>query len=352
MANYEQIISRLEYAIFGSPERALGFGGWSKRHDKMQTRLRPDGSDGGRADKTVLKFLNDSLFLTYNGSSFSSGYVTRILKDKYGTGWMKTVCKMYGISREDFTVTDNEYQDYHKQTTAKPKPYTIGDESAVEGIPQKLVSLTYDRTRPDVLRQYLCSVFGETATLQAWERYRVGDGYGGQTLFWCYDKSGKCRCGKNMCYRPDGHRDKEHTISIGWELQKNGKIPADTKLRSCLFGEHLLSKYPLAPVGLVESEKTAIVCSIVSPGAVWLATGGATQNLDRAIALLHGRKVTVFPDADATSDWKNRFGFGKVRGFSVDEICRDYCRKNGEKWRKCDIADIIIEEYRQRAISL
>ena len=350
MANYEQIISRLEYSIFGSPERAPGIDGWMKHGNTMQTRCRPDGSVSSRPDKTVLKFIDDALFLTYNGASFKSAYVRGLLKKKYGDDWLKITCKLYGITN-DFSDTDTTPQDYHKQTDSKPKPYCIGDEADVDFVPQEIVSLTYDRTRPDVLRDYLCRTFGEAATLQAWEKYRVGDGFGGQTLFWCYDRQGRCRCGKRMCYHADGHRDKSDyaTISIGYELKQQGKLPADLRLVPVLFGEHLLEQFPNLPVGLVESEKTAIICAIRFPEVIWLATGGATQNLNRVVAILKGRKVTIFPDADAVSDWKNRFGLGKVRGFTVNEICRDYYRKNGEKWQKCDLADIIVEEYRQKS---
>lgn len=349
--NYKLLIERLEYAIFGHPERALDIDRWLQRGNTMQTRCRPDGSVSSRPDKCVLKFVNGSLFLTYNGASFKSSYVTAILKKKYGDRWLKTVCNLYGITAEDYTA-DFTPRDY-KQTATKPKPYTIGDESKVDCIPQKIVSLTYDRSRNNSLFNFLSKTFGEAATVQAWERYRVGRAYGGQTLFWNYDKQGRCRGGKMMSYKLDGHRDKERKngiISIGADLKRLGDIPEDSKLVNCLFGEHLLSQYPLAPVGLVESEKTALICSIRFPEVVWIATGGVTQNLNRAIAVLKGRKVTVFPDADAVSDWKNRFG--KVRGFTVSEICRDYYRKNGEKWQKCDLADIIIEEYHQKAATV
>ena len=361
MGNYTQLITRLEYAIFGSPSQATGIDGWMKHGNTMQTRCRPDGSVSPRPDKTVLKFIDDALFLTYNGASFKSAYVRGLLKRKFGDDWLKITCKLYGITN-DFSDTDTTPQDFHKQTDSKPKPYEIGDENNVDCIPQTIVSMTYDRTRPDVLRQYLCSVFGEAATLQAWERYRVGDAFGGQTIWWNYDRQGRCRGGKMMAYRPDGHRDKEDKdgnenkysiISVGYDLKRLGHISEDTEKRliPCLFGEHLLEAYPLAPVGLVESEKTAVIMSIVAPKAIWIATGGATQNLNRVVAILKGRKVTIFPDADAVSDWKNRFGFGKVRGFTVNEICRDYFRKNGVKWAKADLADIVTEEYRQKSIT-
>lgn len=352
--NYKLLIERLEYAIFGHPETALDIDRWLQRGNTMQTRCRPDGSITSRPDKCVLKFVNGALFLAYNGGSFKSAYVRGLLKKKYGDDWLKITCKLYGIT-DDFSDTNTTPQNYQRQTDSKPKPYKLGDETDVDCVPQKIVSLTYDRSRNCTLFNFLCATFGEVATVQVWERYRVGRAYGGQTIFWCYDKQGRCRGGKMMSYKLDGHRDKEKqygTISIGSDLKHRGYIPEDAKLVSSLFGEHLLSQYPLAPVGVVESEKTAIICSIRFPEVVWIATGGATQNLNRVTAILKGRRVTIFPDADATSDWKNRFGFGKVRNFTVSEVCRDYYRRNGEKWAKSDLADIIVAEHQQKAATV
>lgn len=356
--DYKKLIETLEFCIFGHPELALDVGGWNLHGDSKQTRYRLDGSDGGKSCKMRLGYYRGTLCLYYNGGSVTSKRVTKILEEKYGKRWMEIVCQMYGIRREDFPADDDDStfkpRDYKhtigKQTESKPKRYVIGDESGIDSIPMEIVSATYDRSRQNTLYNFLCRTFGEAKALQAWERYRVGNSYGGQTLFWCYDKQGRCRGGKMMSYKPDGHRRKENpygTISIGADLKRRGDIPQDLNLKSSVFGEHLLSQFPLALVGVVESEKSALICSLVSRDIIWLATGGWNQNLDRIIALLKGRSATFFPDADKVKEWKEKFG--TVRGFTVSEFCYDYFRKNGEKWSKADLADIIVAEYQQKA---
>ena len=54
------------------------------------------------------------------------------------------------------------------------------------------------------------------------------------------------------------------------------------KMRTrCLFGEHLLTRYPERIVALVEAEKTALIGAGFIPEYNWLATGGRSGVNDR-----------------------------------------------------------------------
>lgn len=57
---------------------------------------------------------------------------------------------------------------------------------------------------------------------------------------------------------------------------------------------------------IVESEKTALILSLVKPDTVWLATGGKANLKASMLAPLIGLEVAVYPDADALSDWYAR----------------------------------------------
>ena len=70
-------------------------------------------------------------------------------------------------------------------------------------------------------------------------------------------------------------------------LKRNGALAQGWDLSQCLFGEHLLARYPDKPVALVESEKTAVVCASINPDCVWLATGGKGQLNDRVLIVEH-----------------------------------------------------------------
>ena len=52
-------------------------------------------------------------------------------------------------------------------------------------------------------------------------------------------------------------------------------------MTQCLFGEHLLTRYPERIVALVEAEKTAVIGAGFIPEYVWLATGGRSGVNDR-----------------------------------------------------------------------
>lgn len=71
---------------------------------------------------------------------------------------------------------------------------------------------------------------------------------------------------------------------------------------SCLFGEHLLSKYPLNPVALVEAPKTAVYGALyfgvpeTPESLIWLAVYNKSSFSFDKLKVLQGRFVYVFPD--------------------------------------------------------
>ena len=127
----------------------------------------------------------------------------------------------------------------------------------------------------------------------------------GATVFWQVDINGNVRYGKVMLYDPqNGKRIKEpfNHITAAHFLLGN----RDMNYRQCFFGEHLLSENPDAKIGIVESEKTAILASVFLPQFIWLATGGknGVKMYDyNSVNQLKGRKVVLFPDLGAFEQW-------------------------------------------------
>ncbi len=126
-------------------------------------------------------------------------------------------------------------------------------------------------------------------------------------IFFRLDLNGRCRTGKVMKYNPDtGHRIKDerqpHRITWVHSLMKiSHDLPEDWTLTQCLFGEHLLRQYPDKVVALVESEKTAVICTGLMPKYLWLATGGKSAVNDWLL-VLKGRKIVAFSDIDGYDD--------------------------------------------------
>ncbi|MDD4033515.1 MAG: DUF6371 domain-containing protein, partial [Bacteroidales bacterium] len=179
-------------------------------------------------------------------------------------------------------------------------------------------------------------------------------------IFYQIDTEGRCRTGKIMKYdRETGHRIKDERIGgrITWVhsiLKQSGdpklRLPDRWELTQCLFGEHLLRQYPLKHVALVESEKTAVICSSFWPEYIWLATGGKSQLNDR-LQVLRGRKVVAFPDVDGFFEWKEKLS----RVPEVEIVVSDVLEKHATvEDRAChvDIADLLIRQHRKEHIAI
>lgn len=99
-------------------------------------------------------------------------------------------------------------------------------------------------------------------------------------------------------------------------------LPAMLKLkdfnyRQIFFGEHLLSKYPNKPVGIVEAEKTAIIASLCLPEFVWLGCNSKTWLKPERLQRLGNRQIILYPDADGFASWQDIAFGGRRQGITV-----------------------------------
>lgn len=216
---------------------------------------------------------------------------------------------------------------------------------------------------------YCYSVFGVAATNRAFREYKVliTKRYRKNGLFGIvyvyYDHKGCIRQIKEMGYNgKTGRRLKEgdscdvyngrsryyeqrpdtnKVIQIGkWLVEGYESKP-------CFYGEHLLSIYPDKPVAIVESEKTAIICSISLPDYVWLATGGiygCQWDSPEVYSLLRNRTIVVFPDLNATSTWQIKADILKADGLDVSVYDLESMLEVQDEDRKAglDIGDYMI----------
>lgn len=177
-----------------------------------------------------------------------------------------------------------------------------------------------------------------------------------EAIFWQIDENDGVRDGKIMKYRRDGHRDKNNPYSISWitsKLFRHGYYDEDRwEVRRCLFGLHLMNKYPNAEVHIVESEKTAIFCTIYFGDMehhIWMATAGK-GNLTREILkpLIDARRtIALHPDKDGMDDWKKRCQEMDYQRIYMNNaiMLLQWKPCDGEK---ADIADILERELKER----
>ena len=134
----------------------------------------------------------------------------------------------------------------------------------------------------------------EAQMRHAAERYYLGKTRSGQPIFWMID---------DMLTPLDAH------IADGWIstlLKAREPLLQYWYANHCLFGLHLLMEEgrskmeEMKPIGIVESEQSAVVLSELFPESLWMAYA-TTSHLDLdLLAPLEGRAVTIYPRTDST----------------------------------------------------
>lgn len=167
--------------------------------------------------------------------------------------------------------------------------------------------------------KYLQKYFCNTDIKKVIQEYFIGTSthWNGATIFWQVDEQMNVCAGKVMLYdKNTGNRVKKPYPHINWMhkvLQTN-----DFVLQQCLFGIHNLCDYDKgSTVCIVESEKTAIMMSIIFPSFLWLATGSKANLKELLLRPLKEYNIIVFPDKTEFEDWNTKVIQLKKKGFSI-----------------------------------
>jgi hypothetical protein len=224
-----------------------------------------------------------------------------------------------------------------------PSRRKVVPQKRVQGSIPEIVMLNSKKGN-DHLTAFLTRKFPVNDIEEIKNRYHVGSSnhWPGATVFWQVDKSNNIRTGKVMLYNPDtGKRVKKPYNHITW-MHSILKYENYT-LQQCMFGEHLLIKEPAKTVGIVESEKTALIASLYFRDILWLALGGL-QNLNkRVIDILKYRKVILYPDLNCHGAWLNKLKeLDAPRSFRVSDLL-EKAASGVERQRGLDLADYILK---------
>jgi hypothetical protein len=232
-----------------------------------------------------------------------------------------------------------------------PKPPT-------DYLPLAMVERSFASFDRNNLFLFLASLFTERVAIELCKKYLIGTSkhWPGANIFWQIDSQERIRTGKIMAYSPTtGKRVREPYDHITWVHTVLKR--SNYSLSQCFFGEHLLSEHPGRTCHLVESEKTAIICAAHFPELIWLATGGkyGCKWYDKNVAkVLIGRKVRVYPDADAYEKWKEKAEDLK-QSLGLDVTVSDYLDKTATEEQKregYDIADLLVKRCETTGLAL
>lgn len=149
----------------------------------------------------------------------------------------------------------------------------------------KEVTLSIQSNNKNNLLNYIQSIYGSDKTNFVKHLYYIGTSSDSGTIFWNINKKQKVQKSKICYYQENGKRTSKFKVPY-----KN-----ENSYYSCLFGEHLLKKNN-KPIILVESEKTAIICSINFTDFTWLSYGGINGMTNEKMKVLEGKDILIVPD--------------------------------------------------------
>lgn len=186
---------------------------------------------------------------------------------------------------------------------ASPRSCGVRHSSSVSPstLDSSLLSLSHHPTSTFYL--WLLTILPPAPLLASFHAYHLGATHDGGVIFWQIDIHNRVRTGHIMHYGTDGHR----TGTQNWThaiLKQRRQLPPQWTLSQCFFGEHLLPLRPEATVCLVESEKTAFICSVLYPEYIWLATCSCSGLNAQKATVLQGRRVIIYPDSGELTKWR------------------------------------------------
>ena len=206
---------------------------------------------------------------------------------------------------------------------------------------------------------------------QVISQYNLGtatEGYrAGAITFPFIDKNGNVRAIQVKQFDETNHTtgtDFLHSIMVKHYTRNNKPLPEWLKAYnkneikvSCLFGEHLLNKYPYNPIALVEAPKTAIYGALYfgfsdnAENLLWLAVYNLSSlTLEKCRALM-GRDVYLFPDLSADGSayklWSLKAKELEAQMPGTRFIVSDLLEKHAEDKERAngyDIGDYLIKQ--------
>ena len=214
-------------------------------------------------------------------------------------------CGYHKPPRQFFNENPSAKRNFHK-TSKNSLPEIKKPEIFSIHIPEILEKSLkqYDHNN---LVTYLGKILGKKTTQKLVDEYLIGTSnhWPGASVFWQIDRDGKIKAGKIMLIdKETGKRVKKPYPHINWVHSVMKIEPFN--LKQCFFGENLVNKYPGKPVAIVESEKTAVICSFYSPQMVWLAAGNLNGLTLEKCKALQGKRIFLFPDLKCFEVWKDK----------------------------------------------
>lgn len=251
----------------------------------------------------------------------------------------------YHFKPKQFFESKREQIPYFTSKVIKqiPKETSYIDEN-------QLLESMYSDCNSSNLYRFFAKYFEEEDVKKVFRKYLVGvsNKWGNATIFWQVDQHMKGRAGKIMQYNSEtGNRDKKKFFWIKNQSE-------NTEMRQVFFGLHLINYFKNYKIGIVESEKTAMLCDLFfDEKIIWLASGGMEGINERKLQDLEGREAILFPDLSTTNSknsayksWKTKaetLGKRLIMNIKINNYLELFSCSS-DKENQLDLGDFIIKE--------
>lgn len=271
-----------------------------------------------------------------------------------------------GMNPKQFLLLQKEYKTTATRQTPRPMEAPAVPPVFVSA---EQIAAAESRSCETSLFAFLCQYFDPDDISRVFALYHVGaskyiNPQGGRAVTFPYiNTTGQCVDVKIMAINPTtGSRKTAAPLYVKRDGEPTGECyylgtigKSDRRAPWCNFGDHLLQLNPNTPVAIVESEKTALICSLVYPNFVWLAIGSKNNLNHNRLNPCRHRKITIFPDRDGYNDKPRKDGKGFEKGWrtiakeliyqgfviSVDTTTERHPGATND-----DIADIVLRSMR------
>ncbi len=197
-------------------------------------------------------------------------------------------------------------------------------------LPHEVMTKTLGHYDRNEFARFLSGRFGYAVAADLLKRFHIGTSkrWPGACIFWLIDEQNRVRGGQIALYDQTGHKVKSTDsggnkqvcitsvrAALKWKYRDLippgwlAAFPDDAETWPVVFGLPQLQHASAdMPVAIVEGPKTAITCSHLLPGFVWLAVGSKSYLKTERLASLRGRKIMLYPDLNAYHDLTNARG--------------------------------------------